>query len=73
MEEFENDFCLQSYIWWRTAYLLPTNSLSANELMSFCKSSAQTRLSSPLCFRHGINQQILSEVGMRSEIKRAAK
>ena len=28
----------------------------------------QTR--SPLCFRYGINEQILFEVGMRSEIKR---
>ena len=28
----------------------------------------QTR--SPLCFRYGINEQILFEVGMRSEIER---
>ena len=31
-------------------------------------SMRQTR--SPLCFRYGINEQILFEVGMRSEIER---
>ena len=75
MEEFD---CLQSYVGvplagelplliivWRSLGLRVTILL---QRVNIRPSMHQTR--SPLCFRYGINEQILFEVGMRSEIER---
>ena len=76
MEEFD---CLQSYVGVPLAGELPlliiivwhSRGLWVTILLqrvNICPSMHQTR--SPLCFRYGINEQILFEVGMRSEIER---
>ena len=75
MEEFD---CLQSYVGvplagelplliivWRSRGLRVTILL---QRVNIRPSMHQTR--SPQCFRYGINEQILFEVGMRSDIER---
>ena len=74
MEDFD---CLQSYVGvplagelplpiivWRSLGLRVTILL---QRVNILPSMHQTR--SPLCFRYGINEQILFEVGMCSEIE----
>ena len=67
MEEFD---CLQSYV----GVPLAGELRRGLRVMIFLQrvnvrpSKHQTR--SPQCFRYGINEQILFEVGMRSEIER---
>ena len=82
MEEFD---CLQSYVGVPLAGELPlliilliivwsSRGLRVTILLqrvNIRPSMHQTR--SPLCFRYGINKQILFEVGMRSEIERFVK
>ena len=66
MEEFD---CLQSYVGVPLAGEL-RRSLRVTILLQRVNvrpSRHQTR--SPQCFRYGINEQILFEVGMRSEIE----
>ena len=75
MEEFD---CLQSYVGVPLAGELPLLIIVWYSLglrvkillqrVNICPSMHQTRL--PLCFRYGINEQILFDVGMHSEIKR---
>ena len=66
MEEFD---CLQSYVC-RRVTLRPTgNDPFVKGQLTYVRASMhQTR--SPQCFRYGINQQILFEVGMRADIER---
>ena len=78
MEEFD---CLQSYVGVPLAGELPlliivwhSRGLRVMILLqrvNIHPSMHQTR--SPLCFRYGINKQILFEVGMHSEIERFAE
>ena len=75
MEEFD---CLQSYVGVPLAGELPLLIIVWHscglrvaillQRVNIRPSMHQTR--SPLCFRYGINEQILFEVGMRSEIER---
>ena len=75
MEEFD---CLQSYVGVPLAGELPLLIIVQHsrglrvmillQRVNIRPSMHQTR--SPLCFRYGVNEQILFEVGIRSEIKR---
>ena len=75
MEEFD---CLQSYIGVPLAGELPlliivwsSRSLRVMILLQRVNiRPSMHQIRSPLCFRYGINEQILFEVGMRSEIER---